>query len=904
MADDPYAAFSSITPAPAPTRSGSAQPDFSAQFPGEGAPLTVGGRQQSAPLPPSPPASTGQSPVVQPPVAQSQAPATASAPTDPYAAFSSITPTQSARAADVGGALPPSANVNPTPPGTPVSGAPPVDNSGWNGTLRNVLKWAAPEAAKLEAQAPAVEAGGRGAMQGASFGLEPAAYGVLSGLSSLWGGPDETFGGNYESRRAQEVAANALAQKEHPTAYLTGEVGGGLATGALMPEFAPANALREASIAAQTAAAVPGAVIKGAGLLPRAAAGATDLGLQGAGFGTGGALGTGVSQEQSPADVWSGVKQGAEQGAALGVVGGAALKGAGKVANGVWDTVGNQFRPSGSAVGKFSEALARSGVTTADLAAKVEAAHAAGVTDYNLSDAAYDSYNGTGGVRGIGTTVASIGALPGKAGRAANEQFAARQREAGPLAEKHIKDALGSTGSNEMDAALKAERRAATSDLYNTAHQETIDPTVAAHPDKNAQSLEGLAPELGATGAWQGGLARLRQQPSQVGLKPDFTTLDPWDYMKRDLAQKIKAESAKDIAGQKPAADADQIRTWTDLHDRLKNELEAQSDAQSKASIDAGETIPGTGSYSEANRIYADYSKQRDAIWNGKEAMNNPSITREQVADDFKKLTPEQKTAYRQGAGNALGEQVSKTTDKTKLDSDFYSKNQVADKLKTITPPRELDTLKQRMSEAAAMGRTNATGIREEGAQQTNAQQFAEAVHAHFIGGAAMMGNVHGLMYWVARIAPKMAPENRDGFKIAMQKLILDPNPAAIKATLAKIDKLNAPAASKAKLVRAVANLRGQWDAQQAAQKSAPPAPSMAVPMDVSRQAGPARNYVFPKGPAYGAPPPGIAGGLSPVLRDGEQWWPIRRAGVTGPSTHLHNPRTSEIRLIDDRQVQ
>lgn len=144
-----------------------------------------------------------------------------------------------------------------------------------------------PEEAPAQDEPGYLEALGRGALQGVTFGFGDEVQGALESIFT-----DKT----YQQARDEARQANARAQAAHSTTYGIGELGGGLAT-----------------------AAIPGlGIAEGAGLGTVAAKSALAGGLSG--------LGT------SEATDIGGLAKDVGEGAAFGAVGGALAHGAGKVA--------------------------------------------------------------------------------------------------------------------------------------------------------------------------------------------------------------------------------------------------------------------------------------------------------------------------------------------------------------------------------------------------------------------------------------------------------------------------------------------------------------------------------------------------------------------------------------------
>lgn len=139
----------------------------------------------------------------------------------------------------------------------------------------------------------ALEALGRGALQGASFGLSDELTGAVESLLSSK---------TYQQARDEARANNAAAQAEHPWLYGSGELGGSVAT-SFIPGVGAAGKAVEAGLAGTRAAKVAGL-----------AGGAVEGALQG------GLAGFGGSEGSSASDIAADTVKGAGVGGAAGGV--------------------------------------------------------------------------------------------------------------------------------------------------------------------------------------------------------------------------------------------------------------------------------------------------------------------------------------------------------------------------------------------------------------------------------------------------------------------------------------------------------------------------------------------------------------------------------------------------------
>lgn len=179
----------------------------------------------------------------------------------------------------------------------------------------------------------AIEAAGRGALQGISFGLSDEAYGAIKGAGkAIQGGSfNDAYNENVELARA----ANRRAAQDNPLYYYGGEIG----SAALIPGGAFGAAAKGASLAARTKAGAKAGLMFG--------------GLYGFGKGEGGLENRAVS---------------AATGAATGAAFGAALPAAGDVVSAAAQRVARPIKamanPKAVAREKFGEALMRDRAVT------------------------------------------------------------------------------------------------------------------------------------------------------------------------------------------------------------------------------------------------------------------------------------------------------------------------------------------------------------------------------------------------------------------------------------------------------------------------------------------------------------------------------------------------------------
>jgi hypothetical protein len=209
------------------------------------------------------------------------------------------------------------------PPQVPMSGAVPSDSPA---DLDSSLPEWKPSQVYGETTS-AAGAFGRGATDAASFGLRPAiegmvkaggedshpaAYDIYKAITNTFGSnPDPKWQADYNAGRQQALADDEAAQRDHPIAYLGGQLAGSLASpaaDATLGRFATAAP----SLLSSAAKEIGGG---GLGRVASSAAAGTGLGgLYGAG--------SGISKGDTGSDLVSDVGTGAATGAGAGFAGG------------------------------------------------------------------------------------------------------------------------------------------------------------------------------------------------------------------------------------------------------------------------------------------------------------------------------------------------------------------------------------------------------------------------------------------------------------------------------------------------------------------------------------------------------------------------------------------------------
>ncbi len=322
-----------------------------------------------------------------------------------------------------------------------------------------------------------------------------------------------------------------------------------------------------------------------------------------------------ISEEQSLPDAATNIAKGALTGTIAAPILGGAAHGAGAVVGAGLGNLGASLKPAAFADKTIAEKLADAKISLSDLVDDMHAHHdaaaTAGVTpSYTLADAANDA---------LGNTARNIADRPDKAGQAARDLFEQRQTDQRNRIDGNLGELFGHDGSLETIDRVKADQIARATPLYKAAYADPIDPLVTAHPDPDSPSLKDLTPSLqraGVFGATQDAMA-IDRTPF------DLNTLQPWDYMKRELDYKIKRVNA----GQENTGSADLPK--------LRRDLIAELDAQSP-------------NYSLAGDAWSGPAKEMESLENGANATK-PGYTREQVQRDIAGATAGEKELYQLG---------------------------------------------------------------------------------------------------------------------------------------------------------------------------------------------------------------------------------------------------------------
>lgn len=208
-------------------------------------------------------------------------------------------------------------------------------------TISKVMTEAAGQKATA-APVSGLEAFGRGAVQGVTFGFGDELYAGVRGAGAALGGG--TFRDTYDREVEAVRSANRNARTSNPLAYIGGEVAGGFA----LPFGAVGTAARGAARAGQ-------AVNSASRAYRGAKAGAAVGGLYGVGTATGG---DGTLQEQALQRVQQAIPS-AVTGAAVGAAAPFAIDAASNLAKGLTNPLRAALRPQETAKQKVGEALLR-----------------------------------------------------------------------------------------------------------------------------------------------------------------------------------------------------------------------------------------------------------------------------------------------------------------------------------------------------------------------------------------------------------------------------------------------------------------------------------------------------------------------------------------------------------------
>lgn len=227
------------------------------------------------------------------------------------------------------------------------------------------------------------------------------------------------------------------------------------------------------------------------------------------------------------------------------------------------------------------------------------------------------------------------------------------EKETARLASRQYADDILSKSFGTRDPLatadkVMAERKAAADPLYKAAREAEI-PNEAIPVD--------LLTRLKEAGAYGAAVKTMRVE----GKPFDIGKIEPWDYMKQALDDRISAAKSK---GQNNAA-----RVLTNL----KNELTASVD----------EAIPV---YAQARKAFAGPSAMLKALERGKEVWSH-GVTREMVQREIAALeTQGEKEMYRLGAGAAKREQLANLGDKSNFSASAFGNEADRAKMDVIAP--------------------------------------------------------------------------------------------------------------------------------------------------------------------------------------------------------------------------
>lgn len=553
----------------------------------------------------------------------------------------------------------------------------------------------------------------------------------------------------YNRAAAAERAANEAAQKENPGSYFAGEMTGALATGLVAPMAAPFKAA------------------SGAGAVARGAAGASNLAATGAAYGALGGLGGGEGDliDRAPS-----AATGAAVGGVLAPVIGGAIGGARAAGGYLGDHIAATRNPGLLADEMVVRALRRDAPEPAALADAFAAAHEGGQA-LTLADVAGPNTQAVAG---------NAARMPGPARAPARQFLEERQlgTEAAAGQGERISDKLGQMlgdqGSIATADQIIARRATRSRPLYKAAHEAKINYT--SREGNNLLALLDRVPNLAKAKAND-----ILRVEDKGGHHPIWNPLPDangnyalsavpnarhWDYIKRGLDLAI--EHATDPVTGK-------VDTYGHALQGLKAEMLAQLD----------KAIPG---YARARQVFAGHSEMLDALRSGRDVFT-PSMTPEAVRKAMAGLSPGEQEMFRLGAANALREKLGNAGDGADKARLAYGNPSIRAKIAAMAPDGKFTKFLKNESD---MFKTRG---------QIGGSPTAERVgDASDIGGQVVeglsvardlaRGNVPAIMMAAARHLSKVNPEMRGQVLEHARQIVLNPDPAAIRAFVERVNQV------------------------------------------------------------------------------------------------------------------
>lgn len=369
--------------------------------------------------------------------------------------------------------------------------------------------------------------------------------------------------------------------------------------------------------------------------------------------------------------------RGAGAGAAMGGLAGAAVPvaaaGLGTVAAPVISNLRARMNPAGAAASQVARALADSGRTVGDVAADVAAAARAGQPEYTIADAL-----GNPGQRLLSTVARS----PGPGRTMAVEFLETRQAGQG----RRIIDALAEglqapATAAQTKAALEAERKAAAAANYGLARQQAgavnVTPAIKIADDFLEPGVNKIV-NPGSQIADNSVEAAVRRARSYLTDGRSMVVSHPQAF-----AAKLEIDHLIDAGT--PA----QQRVLIQIRNALDDQLAASSP-----------------SYAKARDLYRQQSKIIDAIEPGQIAAQRGRF--ENILEQFRKLSEEERAAYRVGFADKLIEKIQR---KASTANSAREAETLLPLLREIAPANNIGQLVEKIGREKRMFQTRAEAI-------------------------------------------------------------------------------------------------------------------------------------------------------------------------------------------------
>ncbi len=562
------------------------------------------------------------------------------------------------------------------------------------------------------------------ALNGATFGALPTLMaGAMTPAEMIKHGTWSPSEG-YSYAKANENAALASGNAQHPIANTVAGLGGGMMSGA---------GLAGAGLTATKA---------GAGLMRNAAG----MAIDGAGYG---AVNGALSGESGGR--LDDAMTGAAGGAALGVAGPAIAKVAGAVAAPIVSNVMARMDPANAAKVSLARAILASGKTPEGLQLSLDNATAAGQPQYTLADAL-----GKAGQDKLSSVVRS----PGPGGVEAATFLDRRQAAQGRDVASALSDGLGvTTTADKLASALKAQRGADADAAYGAARSD---------PNRSAVDVSAAIRQADAT------------------LTPGVTALVNPNSNIADNSVEGAVRKAKAFLtdGKSNLSDFDQVLS---AKREIDNMIDGATPTVQRALIPIKRSLDdaltaSSPQYAEARDTFARQSRAMDAIDTGKQAARRGRP--EDTIPAYGALEPGAQAAYRTGYADPILENASNGNPGANKALPLMNEGTQAElgAMSQYQGPQQPggpgDIMSQRIARSNEM---NATRLRALGGSQT-ADNLAHEKEGALEPGLlldAAHGNLHGLAMALARKGLNGLTGSTPEVRAQLGSLLLTRGPAA-----------------------------------------------------------------------------------------------------------------------------